>query len=262
MIWVLLSFCLLFVLFFIINAINKHSFVSLFSKGNVQLSGMRGRGKDVAFCVVVNARKKNYISNVQYSDPKRKYKRFDFDCKVWELSGNTYTDLVDGTVKKYVYPYPDGIDYYISDAGIYFPAQFATQLCRRYPSAPIFSALSRHLGECNVHTNTQAINRLWDKFREQSDIYIYMTGCRVIPHTKICLLTCYEYERYDTAEAHIIPPRFGIGGKAKEAKYNFEIVHGRIKHRWFFARIPYLFDSRRFKRILENNCKDYENEEI
>lgn len=259
MIWFIIAFLSLFFIFYLISFFNKRSFVNLFSKGNVQLCGMKGRGKDVAFCIVVNSRKKNYISNVQYSNPKRKFKRFDFDTKVWELSGNTYTDLVDGTVKKYVYPYPDGIDYYISDAGIYFPAQYANQLCNRYKSAPMFQALSRHLGDCCVHTNTQSINRLWDKIREQGDIFIYMTGCRFIPHTKICLITCYEYDRYESAESHIIPPRFGIGGKAKEARYNFEIAHGRIKHRWFFARLPYRFDSRRFKRILENNCKDYEN---
>lgn len=260
MIWFLIVFLSLFVLFFVLNRFKKKSFVKLFSKGNVQLSGMKGRGKDVAFCIVVNERKKNYISNVQYSDPKKSYKRFDFDSKVWELSGNSYTDLIDGSIKEYVYPYPDGIDYYISDAGIYFPAQYATQLCKKYASAPMFQALSRHLGDCCVHTNTQAINRLWDKIREQGDIFIYMTGCRFIPKTKICLVSCYQYERYESAESHIIPPRFGLGKESRLARYNFEIAHGKIKHRWFFARLPYKFDSRRFKRILENNCKDYEYE--
>lgn len=260
MIWVLLVLCSLLILFFIFNTLKKRSFVKLFDKGNVQISGMKGRGKDVAFCIVVNARKKDYISNVQYSDPKKNYHRFEFDTKVWELSGNSYTDLISNTPKSYVYPYPDDIDYYISDAGIYYPAQYATQLCKRYESSPFFLALSRHLGNCNVHTNTQAYNRLWDKIREQGDIYLYMKSCRFIPKTKICLLSCYEYERAEAVEAHIIPPKFGIGKEAKSARYNFEIAHGKIKHRWFFAKLPYRYDSRRFKRLLENNLKDYENE--
>lgn len=260
MFWVLLAVFIVLLIFFIINTVNKRSFVSLFDKGNVLVGGMRGRGKDMAFCVVVNARKRNYISNVQYSSPKKRYQRFEFDTKVWELSGNTYTDLVSNYPKKYVYPYPDGIDYYISDSGIYFPAQYATELVKRYKSAPMFQALSRQLGDCNVHCNSQAVNRVWDKIREQSDIYLYMTGCRRVPFTKIFLLTSYEYDRQETAEKHIIPPRFGVGSKAREARYNFEIVHGKIKHRWFFVRLPFKYDSRRFKHILENNLKDYEND--
>lgn len=261
MIWVLLSLCSLFALFFIINCIKKRNFVSQFSKGNVMLGGLRGRGKDLAFCIVVNSRKRNYISNVQYSKPKAKFQRFEFDSKVWELSGNTYTDMIDGKTKTYVYPYPDNIDYYISDAGIYFPAQYANELCRRYKSAPMFQALSRQLGNCNVHTNSQAINRVWDKIREQSELYIIMTGAHKIPKTKIFLVTAYQYERLETAQNGIKPPKFGLGKEAKQAKFNFEIQHGKIKRHWFFTRLPYAYDSRRFKRILENNCKDYENDQ-
>lgn len=168
-------------LLLIINAIRKRIFVKCFSRGNVMVSGMRGRGKDMAFCIVINAKKKNYISNVQYSNPKKRYQRFEFDTKVWELAGNEYNDLIKGTIKPYTYPYPDGIDYYISDAGIYYPAQYQGELVKRYKSAPIFQALSRHLGDCNIHCNVQKQNRLWDKMREQSDIYIVMRRCIVIP---------------------------------------------------------------------------------
>ena len=125
----------IFMIIFVVSKINKRRFVSLFDRGNVLISGMKGRGKDFAFCVVINARKKNYISNVQYSDPKKKYQRFDFDPKVWELAGNTYENMVTGNVKKYVYPYPDKIDYYISDAGIYFPAQYQADLVKQYKYA-------------------------------------------------------------------------------------------------------------------------------
>ena len=247
----------LIVLVAVYSKIKKRQFVRLFESGNVIVSGMKGRGKDLAFCIVINARKKNYISNVQYSSPKKKYQRFEADFKVWELAGNTYTDMVTGEIKPYVYPYPDGIDWYISDAGIYFPSQYQAELCKRYQSAPMFQALSRHLGDCCVHCNVQNMPRVWDKIREQSDIYIRMQWSKVFFH-KLCWLSSYVYEKRESCEAGIIPPRFGMGKTAKTARYNFEIAHGKIKRIAFFALLPYKYDSRRFKRILENNCKDYE----
>ena len=243
----------------VMSVIKKRAFVKLFTKGNVLVSGMKGRGKDMAFCIVVNARKKNYISNVQYSKPNKKYQRFYFDPKVWELSGNTYNDFISGDIKTYSYPYPDGIDYYISDSGIYFPAQYQSELCKKYRSAPIFQALSRQLGNCCVHCNSQKQNRVWDKIREQSDIYIVMRSCKVF-FRKLVYLVAYSYDLEASAESQIIPPRFGIGKTAKQARYNFEIAYGKIRKYSFFAKLPYAYDSRRFKRILENNCKDYEEE--
>lgn len=252
----------LFVLIFIISSVKKRQFVKLFDAGNVIVSGLRGRGKDLAFCIVINARKRDYISNINYSSHKKKYKCFPLDLKVWELAGNEYTDLISGEVKKYVYPYPDGLDYYISDAGIYFPSQYQAELVKRYKSAPMFQALSRQLGECNVHTNVQNMPRLWDKIREQSDIFVRMHKCKVfrfkVFRKPLCYLTAYLYDKRESCENAVVPPKFGVGKTAKQAKYNFEIAHGKIRKLSFFARLPYAYDSRRFKKILENNCVDYE----
>lgn len=245
----------------IINSFKSRKFVKLFKEGNTIVSGLRGRGKDLAFCYVINKRKENYISNVNYSNPKLKYKRFEFDTKVWELAGNTYEDLTDGTVKKYSYPYPDGIDYYISDSGIYFPAQYHKELDKRYKSAPLFQALSRHLGDCNIHCNTQKQNRLWDKIREQSDIYIVMKKAVFIPKTKIFYLKATTYTKAETAEAQIKKPWFGIGKKARENKIIWESQNGEVKNINFIGKLRYNYDSRRFKKILENEVKDYENDE-
>lgn len=250
----------IFLLLYIVNFRLKRKFVKQFEKGNVLVSGMRGRGKDVAFCVVVNSRKRNYISNIQYSNPKKRYQRFNFDAKVWALSGNTYTDLIDNRVKTYSYPYPDGIDYYISDAGIYFPSQYQSELVKRYAGAPMFQALSRHLGDCNVHVNSQRQNRVWDKIREQSDIYIVMRGCHVLRFLKIALIRYTIYDNEESAEKQIKLPFFGLGKRARELKQSFLATHGAIKNGFFFTKIPYRFDSRRFKKILENNLEDYENE--
>lgn len=257
----IIFYCVLgaFLLIVILSIIQKRRFVKLFDEGNVIVTGLRGRGKDLAFCIVINARKRDYISNIQYSKPSKRFKRFPLDLKVWELSDNTYTELVTGEVKKYVYPYPDGLDYYISDAGIYFPSQYQSELCKKYKSAPMFQALSRHLGDCNVHCNVQNLNRLWDKIREQSDIYIRMHKCRVFPRLFcLCRITAYTYQNAESCANGVIPPRFGIGKSGREARYNFEIAHGKIQKLSFFARLPYEYDSRRFKKILENNLIDYE----
>ncbi len=259
--WVLLAVLVIFLLIFILSKINRRRFVKLFDRGNVLVSGMKGRGKDFAFCVVVNARKRNYVSNVQYSDPRKRYQRFDFDTKVWELAGNTYDDMVSGKVKTYVYPYPDNIDYYISDAALYFPATYHGELAKKYKSAPLFQALSRQLGDCAVHCNTQVQTQLWDKIRLQSDTYVVMKGCTQIFRSKLFYLRAYSYSLAESAEKQIVPPRFGMGKRGKELKMQFEIAHGNITRYGFFVKLPYRYDSRRFKRILENNCKDYEVED-
>ena len=41
--------------------INRAYFYSLFRKGNVIVTGLRGCGKDMAFCLAINHYKKNYI---------------------------------------------------------------------------------------------------------------------------------------------------------------------------------------------------------
>lgn len=258
-IFILIAIAVVLLIVFIVSLVNKKRFVKLFEEGNVIVSGLRGRGKDMAFCVVVNTRKQNYISNVEYSSPKKSYKCFPLDLSVWEIAKNRYSDFVDNTVKFFEYPYPDGLDYYISDSGIYFPSQYQGELCKKYSSAPLFQALSRHLGNCNVHCNVQNVNRLWDKIREQSDIYVQMYRCKHIIG-KIFRITAYVYDTQESCEKRIIPPRFGLGGKAKEAKYNFEIAHGKIQKMAFFFRLPYAYDDRRFKHIMENGLTNYDKQ--
>lgn len=260
MFWfIVVALLVVFVVLVIVSAVNKKRFVGLFSQGNVIVTGLRGRGKDMAFCVVVNARKKNYISNVEYSSPKKGYKCFPLDLKVWEIAQNRYSDFVEDSVKQYVYPYPDDIDYYISDAGIYFPSQYQGELCKKYPSTPLFQALSRHLGDCNIHCNVQNLNRLWDKIREQSDIYVQMYKCRHI-FGKLFRITAYVYDNQESCSNRLVPPRFGFGKQGREAKYNFEIAHGKITKISFFFKLPFEYDDRRFKRIMENGCIDYGKE--
>lgn len=256
--WILLAICIVIFILIIVNKLNQNKVVRLFKQGNSLISGYRGKGKDVLFCFVINKRKENYISNVNYSDPRKKYKRFDFDIKVWELAGNTYEDIAEGKVKSYTYPYPDGIDYYISDCGIYFPAQYHKELDKKYKSAPVFQALSRQLGDCNVHANSQAQNRVWDKLREQAEVYIVCDWVKFIRKRFIQKITVYD--KAESAELKVKKPFFGLGKIAREKKLDFEIAHGKMYSIVYSGKLKYDFDSRRLKHILENKMIDYEND--
>ena len=256
MIWAIIAvFAIVFVVS-LISFLNRRFVLSLFDKGNVIVTGLRGCGKDMLFCIAINKRKKNYISNVEYSSPKKKFQHFEFDGNVWKIGGNEYKNFADNKLKKFVYPYPDGVDYYISDAGVYYPAQYATELVKRYGGAPLFQALSRHLGNCNVHCNVQNLNRLWDKIREQSDNYICMKKCKVFFRRWVFLKGCC-YELYESCEKRLAPPHFGLGKEGRNRRVMYETTNGKIKTFWFFAKVPYRYDDRRFKRMLEQGYTDF-----
>ena len=147
-----------------------------FYEGNVIVCGLRGRGKDVLFSLVTNSCKSKYISNIDYTGDNR---FINFKLEDIGVGGNTFENFISNRIKPYSYPYEDGIDYFISDSGIYFPSQEFSRLNKLFPSVPVFQALSRHLGDCNFHCNVQNLNRLWDKIREQADTYILCVKCKV-----------------------------------------------------------------------------------
>lgn len=227
--------------------------IRLFESGNVSVYGLRGRGKDMLMANVAVRRNKPYISNVSYGGV-----HYPFEPKMFECGGNTYKDLISGKVKKYVYPFSDGVDIYISDAGIYFPAQYCNELNRDYKQWPMFMALSRHLGDCNVHCNSQSLNRVWDKIREQSDIYIRCMWCKVLFH-KIVFQRVYIYERYDSA-ANCVPlfdlkrPLLNPTRRLTYdlAKQSYLISHGKIEARTLIYVNRSNYDTRRFKEVFSN----------
>ena len=91
--------------------------IKMFETGNVCVCGLRGRGKDMLIANVIWRRKKPYISNVDYGGDSYPFNPLEFDC-----GRNTYKDFISNDVKQYVYPYADGTDIYVSDAGILFHA--------------------------------------------------------------------------------------------------------------------------------------------
>lgn len=225
-----------------------------FDYGSVCVYGMRGRGKDMLMSNIA-VRNKNHISNMCYGDG---YIPLDFS----KLDiGNRSVDLVDGKPKPYVYPYPENVDIFISDIGIYFPSQYYDYLNKKYPTLPMFLALSRQLGLCNVHLNTQHLGRPWDKFREQSDIYIHCNKVKVIG--KLVVQTITAYENYETALAKADPfwyPPCRLASSRDErrlwrnnramAQAKYLETHGSVKRYTLIYINKSNYDTRYFKSLL------------
>lgn len=245
--------------------------IKLFEDGNVCVTGLRGRGKDMLMSNVVVRRKLPYVCNVNYDGrpSRRKAKRstfrpfnpLDYDTH------NTYDDFITGTVKPYVYPHQDGTDIYISDAGVYFPSQNCSELNKKYGGFVTFMALSRHLGVCNVHSNAQNLNRIWDKIREQSDSYITCNWCFVFLGLVFQIVTLYE--NYDSCVKRVPPFRMKrpLLNKDRQQQYeiaytNFVTSYGKIRRGILLYRNKSKYDTRIFKsmmsegEILKNHLRD------
>ena len=232
--------------------------VKLFKAHSVSVSGVKGSGKDILMSNVVARRRGYYIGNIDYQTRAR-FVHLNFSkLRV----GNSYKNFLDGSVKEYVYPYPDGTDIYISDCGIYFPAQYCNELNRDYKDLPVFLALSRQLGDCRVHTNAQYLGRVWDKIREQSDVYIVCQNCRVFGRLVVQKIRIFE--RYESALQNAIPfrvpmPIFGNSmarNQWKLAKANYEQSNGKIRERTLIYFNKSKYDTRAFREILEQGEKN------
>lgn len=224
----------------------------MFDSGNVCVCGLRGRGKDMLMANVAVRRKRPYVSNVDYGGHHFPLVMKEFDC-----GQNTYDNFITGKVKPYVYPYADGTDIYISDVGVYFPSQYCNELNKKYGYFSTFMALSRQLGQCNVHINVQNLNRAWDKIREQSDLYICCNWCVVLFKNWV-IQKVTIYERYDSAVLRVPPyksPNVSLNSDRKlqvlMQKQNYKVTHGDIKSRILIYKNKSNYDTRIFKYILD-----------
>lgn len=243
-----LIFVFLFVIFFIAlkNFLSKKFIVDLFKYGGVCVYGMRGRGKDVLFNWVIKKRAKPYISNVDYGGNYNEFK----PSEQFNLGGNTCHNFIIDEIKPYEYPYIDGVDYYISDVGVYFPCQENNTLNKLYPSFPLFQALIRHLGDASLHYNVQSLNRPWDKLREQMDTYILCRKCKFL-FGKFVTLKLTVYDRYQSAYDKVKPMKKRFGKQARLEYDKFTASHGDIRNVTIRFIHRNTYDTRRFKTILK-----------
>lgn len=207
---------------------------------------------------VVVRRKEPYISNVNYGG---KFQDLDF-CKI-DVGGNTYRDFIAHAPKYYEFPYEYASDIYLSDAGVYLPSQYCNELNREYKSMAVYQALSRQVSGNNFHINTQNLNRLWDKVREQSDIYIRCNWCKVL-FGKIVIQKVTLYERAESCQNRVPPCRVRMGlfdilpaRRLEKRMYidTYECSHGRIESGLLIYRNKSTYDTLLFKEMLKNGKK-------
>lgn len=224
--------------------------IKLFKSGNVQIDGKKGRGKDLLTANVIARRNIPYVSNIDYG-----YMRIPYEYEMISVKNN-YRNFIENKFNPYNYPLPDKVDLYLSDCGIYFPSQYCGELNKLYSDLPVFMALSRHLGECNVHTNAQYLGRVWDKIREQGDIYIKCVGVKVL-FGKLVIQKVRIYEKYESCLNNVMPLRVKVPFTPKERsmveieRQKYLNQHGKIVTRLLIYWNKAKYDTRAFKSKLE-----------
>lgn len=233
--------------------------IRLYNRGSVCVTGERGSGKDMLQANVIFRRKKPYVSNINYRCQDSFYQ--DFDYENINLSGNTYKDILNCDVDYYEYPYIMGSDIYISDIGVYFPSQYCNELNKAYPSLPLFFALSRQLGRCNVHLNVQNLGRAWDKIREQSDTYIRCRYCHVFFGLVFQGITLYD--KAQSCQDRVKPfkmskPLINRESKTMISLYrdSFFNTHGMVKNMFLVYRNKSDYDTYYFEKLFKGEVLD------
>lgn len=227
--------------------LTKSRVKSAFENGNVIVTGRKGYGKDILFNAVINWRKKDYHSNLNYGGNYHA-----FDIKDLELTPNTYHNFINGNIEKVNKNQAfEKADIYISDGGVYLPSQADYLLHKTYPSLPITYALNRHLYDNGIHVNAQRIERIWKALREQADYFILMRK-RPLKLPFFMVLFTTEYDRYESAKRELQPMNNTLFNKYSKAEKDlFRANNGFVKNGLLIVRKSALkYDSRAFHEII------------
>lgn len=241
--------------------------MKMYRNGNVSVCGLRGTGKDMLQGNVIVRRGEPYVSNINYTGDKltkkkyngvrvKMYQPLDFD-KI-DCGKNNFVNFIEGKVNPYHFPYIEGSDVYLSDAGIYLPSQEFSAINKRYPYIATYCALSRQLSvDGNCHSNSQNLERVYDKWREQSDIYIRCRKCKVL-FGKLVIQKITIYDKYQSCLDRVEPCRIRVPTFAsKEVKLNAKMYldkfynsYGSIKNRRLIYINKSCYDTYYFKKLL------------
>ena len=208
---------------------SKRHIIKLFNKGNVCVCGMMGSGKDVLFGNVIARIGRPYISNLDYGGDRIVF-------KPWMLNfNNDWRNLMEGNIQYYEHIFPDRINYYLSDWGIYAPAHEHGPISRDYPFIATSMAMMRQVAGGWFHANCQVPNRMYDKCREQFDTYLLCKWCKIF-FKKIVVQYVVEYERYQSCvdRVPVFPLRRPLINPNRLQLYeiqkaNYLIAHGKVK---------------------------------
>ncbi|MCL2798563.1 MAG: hypothetical protein FWD58_11050 [Firmicutes bacterium] len=207
-----------------------------FDNFDVAVYGLRGSGKDVIFAHCINLHGRKHYSNIWYN-PQTEVR----DLKDLNVGGNQYPDFINGTLKRFTPNFVEGAHFFISDAGVYLGCQYNRELNQNYGEMPIHIALRRHLYDSHVHTNSQALNRPWDKIREQQGCFIHALGTK--NYGDCLIVSAISYTKYESALECMPPPE-------KPDEYHV-MKHGEIRIHKFKVPVKSLsYDTRHFKNEL------------
>jgi len=214
----------------------------VFDNYDVAVYGFRGSGKDVLFAHAIELKGAKHYSNIWYNELTEVRDLTDL-----HVGGNLYPDFIEGNIKRFEPNFDEGAHFFISDAGVYLGCQFNKELNQNFGELPIHIALRRHLYNSHVHTNSQALNRVWDKLREQQGCFIHCLG--TVNYGDFLIVSTITYSKYESALACLPPPK-------KPNKHEV-LRNGEILERRFKVPINALkYDSRHFKSILHNENKE------
>lgn len=210
--------------------------------------GFRGTGKDVIFAHAINLKGGKHYSNIFYnSDTEVR------DIKELHVGGNEYPDFISGNIKKFEPNIEDGYHFFISDAGVYLGCQYNKELNENYGELPIHLALRRHLYDSHVHTNSQALNRPWDKIREQQGCFIH--ALETMDYGDFLIVKAISYTKYESALECLPPPD-------KPDKYHVMRYGEILEHKFKVPVSSLTYDTRHFRTQLltQNYMEEQENE--
>ena len=213
-----------------------------FDNFDVAVYGLRGTGKDVIFAHVINLHGQKHYSNLFYNSQTEVR-----DIRDLSVGGNSYEDFINGETHQFEPNFEEGYHFYISDAGVYLGCQYNKELNQNFAELPIHIALRRHLYDSHVHTNSQALNRPWDKIREQQGVFVHTLGA--VNYGDYLIVSAITYTRYESALECLPPPE-------KPDKYH-TLKYGEITERRFKVPVKSLeYDTRHFKHELLLNTEE------
>lgn len=217
-----------------------------FKRCNVIVAGKKGTGKDLLFQWVINKRKREpYYANIYYGN------RYT-NIKLTQVSTapNDYARIVNDNIEPQPHTIKEKSDIYISDIGIFLPSYMDSTLYKRFPSMPIFYALSRHLYSNNVHCNTQNIERGWKALREQADFYCICK--KTFKIFGFIITKVITYDKYESAKAGLLPIKTRLMNKYSKAEVDiYKATNGDIRQGHIIQRVKSLkYNTRAFEEIL------------
>lgn len=231
--------------FLIGNSMTNANTMWHFKHCNVLIAGKKGSGKDLLTQWVIKKRHKFYYSNISYGFKHKIVKLKEVSC-----NPNDYDHIVNDNIVKQPHKFKEKCDIYISDIGVYLPSYMDSKLYVKFPSMPVFYALSRHLFNGNVHCNTQNIERGWKALREQADFYIQVKRTYKLPF--LLITKYYTYDKYESAKQNLLPIKTRLLNKTSKALVDqYRATNGEIRKGYIFQLKRHIYyDTRAMEKIM------------